>query len=388
MPMKKILITGGAVYAYLDAVKIISNKFRGGRIAQLAVDFVEKGKAKVTYLCAKDSVHPTYWHECKQKPHPFIKIVHHDGFEDYRRLVKELSPKHDAVILGAAVCNLIPMKPWKKKFPSHNFKPGDRIPIDFTIAPRIIDEVKKVAPKVHLFGFKLLKGVPHKELIEAAYDIVLESKATAVFANDATDLDVRYAVTKEGGEAKFNPGRSYGIVEFVMNCLSDKYYSTVISGWTDFDIFDYRDARIQMRKLTKKHKSKFKKTYGKEKYKFGTIAVRVGKSNMFVTTGRGKKEMGESVLVETVDHRKRKVYTTSKATLNAPLLHKLFRNRPEIKAIVHYHKMGPNSMAWGAYAPAGTARDAGLADTLHPANKVFQIEAHGTFELLEEGDLK
>ena len=33
---KKILVTGGPVHAYLDDVKIITNRFKGGLMARLA----------------------------------------------------------------------------------------------------------------------------------------------------------------------------------------------------------------------------------------------------------------------------------------------------------------------------------------------------------------
>ena len=54
-----------------------------------------------------------------------------------------------------------------------------------------------MAPGAHLFGFKLLSGVNHNELIKAAYGVLLESKATAIIANDAKDLNQKYIVTKE-----------------------------------------------------------------------------------------------------------------------------------------------------------------------------------------------
>jgi phosphopantothenoylcysteine synthetase/decarboxylase len=34
----RILITGGPVHAYLDAVKIITNKFKGGLMAELDME--------------------------------------------------------------------------------------------------------------------------------------------------------------------------------------------------------------------------------------------------------------------------------------------------------------------------------------------------------------
>src|SRR3989344_6183826 len=133
--MKKILVTGGPVHAYLDSVKIITNRFKGGLMAELVDNL--SGLVEVTYLSPAKlgSVPP-------KNQFNNINLIEHAGFEDYMRIVLEIAPQMDAVILGAAVVNLIPTKPFKGKFPSHNYKPGDVIPIDFTIAPRVIDEVK------------------------------------------------------------------------------------------------------------------------------------------------------------------------------------------------------------------------------------------------------
>ena len=95
--MKKILITGGPVHAYLDPVKIITNRFRGGRMVQLAEEFAECVDLDITYLTTKQSV----------QPNKNVCIVHHDGFDDYMAKVKSLAAEQDAVILGAAVANLI-----------------------------------------------------------------------------------------------------------------------------------------------------------------------------------------------------------------------------------------------------------------------------------------
>jgi phosphopantothenoylcysteine synthetase/decarboxylase len=213
---KKVLITGGPVHAHLDAVKIITNRFKGGLMAQLA-ERMFRFDAEITYLCA-----PSVG---AKVPRTFdgLTIVEHSGLEDYRKKVLEFAPSMDSVILGAAVANLIPAKPYQGKFPSHNYNPGDVIPIDFTIAPRVIDEVKRVAPHTHLFGYKLLSGVTKKELIDAAYSIVLESKATAVFANDAENLQQKYAVTKERSVHPLSQGE---LAEWIWTMLNDEYYRT------------------------------------------------------------------------------------------------------------------------------------------------------------------
>lgn len=385
----KILVTGGPVHANLDAVKIITNRFKGGRIAEFADDLesIDPSNIKITYLTSKGSRLPDSAN---------IKIVYHSGFEDYREKVLSMAPRFDGVILGAAVCNLIPLNPIKGKFPSHNYKVGDKIPIDFTIAPRIIDEVKKVAPKTKLFGFKLLQGVSHEELINAAYDIVLESKAVMVFANDANNLDIKYAVTKEKGEIPFlnrNVKEKWEMAKFVVQLIEDEYYSTKEdSEINEYGFLDYAEEIRKLKYLLKENENLLRKEYGKERYKFGTVAVRIKNTNSFVTTVRGKKDLKDVAIVKKVDHRRRKVYASKKATLNAPLLHNIFKERKDVKAIVHYHAKKNDCITF-PYKVPGTKREAMLGKTIGDSKDIkkfnkrfdtFYIEGHGTFELITE----
>ena len=365
--MKKLLITGGPVHAHLDAVKIITNRFKGGLMVDLVRHFLNTQHCSVTYLASKDSVQPI----------PFaldLTEVHHNGFQDYRQKVLELSKGMDGVILGAAVANLIPLHPLEGKFPSHNYKVGDVIPIDFTIAPRVIDEVKKVNPKVHLFGFKLLSGVPHDELISAAYGVLLESKATAVFANDAKELTTKYVITKERGEHTMN---NEGIADFVMGCLNDEYYKTEIPPtFSIYDVYDGSDL-ILFNKLVGKYSKEFVSV--KEGYVFGTVAVK-GDKGYILTTERGKKELGDMVIVRNVDHQSHTVVSAEKPSLNTPLLDWIFKTNPKVKAIVHYHNFdGISYVPVLPYATPGTVRDS--KRDIHTS---FIIEGHGTFLLLDD----
>lgn len=365
----KILITGGPVYAKLDAVKIITNCFKGGLMADLANLFVNKVNFEVTYICSKDSKSPEFILINDGK----IKMVYHDGFEDYRAKVLELAPKHDAVILGAAVANLVPLNPWAGKFPSHDYKPGDVIPINFTIATRVIDEVKKFAPYTHLYGFKLLSGASHGELIDAAYDVLLGSKATAVFANDTTNLFTKFIVTKDRAvqETDLN-----GIVNFVKDTITDTYYST--RKWENLAGDDFSKEVKAFKVLAETFERTFKPV---KNYIFGTIAVRCGDSNSFLTTKRGKNSLTEMVTVCSVNHTEHIVVASQKATLNAPLLHWIFKHNPIVKAVVHYHECLPYFHTL-PYAIPGTARD-----SCRPISEVqtsFNIESHGCFLLFDE----
>ena len=211
--MKKILITGGAVHGKLDDVKIITNRFRGGLMADLACAL--SGDFEIVYLTSKGSV----------LPHNVTEIIYHDGLYDYQEKVLQLAPDMDAVILGGAVANLIPQAPFDGKFPSHNYKPGDVVNIPFVIAPRIIDQVKKVAPKTCLVGFKLLSGVSKEDLFEAAYGVLQESGASIVIANDAKDLTQKYIVTKE---KTMIPCDISETTKFLIKLINSQYYSTKV----------------------------------------------------------------------------------------------------------------------------------------------------------------
>jgi len=358
--MKKILVTGGPVHGKLDDVKIITNRFKGGLMAKLADDLAMRN-CQVTYLTSKGSKLPN-----------LAEVIYHDGFYDYNMKIQLFAHKFDAVILGGAVANLIPVKPFVGKFPSHNYEPGDKISIDFCIAPRVIDTVKEVAPEAHLFGFKLLSGVKHEELIDAAYDIVLESKATAVFANDAKDLQTKYAVTKDRSEHELTIDTC---ADFILDRMDEKYYFTNIKMESTISVFD-------MMTMTGIIEERWKMFTKVKDMLFGTVALRLDKKE-FLTTGRGKNELTDIVKVRSVNHDKRRVTTElSKATLNAPLLDKIFKGNRKVKFIVHSHKEEENIPTF-AYAIPGTDMD-----SKRRVSTSFNIEGHGSFKLYDRGQNK
>lgn len=382
---KKILITGGPVHAFLDDVKIITNRFRGRLMAKLAGEFVDmaenlhaevkvsrgdkKADVHITYLCSKSSQQPPWSEFLGGEDTDYLTCVHHNGIDDYMEKVLALAPIMDAIVLGAAVANLIPKNKIKGKFPSHDYKSGDTIPIEFTIAPRIIDEIKKVAPHSLLFGYKLLSGVDYYELVRAAYGVLLESKAVTVFANDAKDLMQKYAVTKERG---VHPMHNDAVAQWILDRMDEKYYSTKIAKTDDIDE-EMQDIKENLCKLLCSHGCNFIET--DEGYVFGSGAMRVGVGPSFVTTGRGKNELEDfAFVVGPVDHDKRKVEvaTTKKASLNAPLFDRIFSTFPDVKQILHFHHQRVD-LATVDYATPGTDKDSKRV-MVGPS---FNIEGHG-----------
>ncbi len=359
--MKKILVTGGPVHAHLDAVKILTNRFKGGLMCELVRQLLGYD-VEVVYLCA-----PKVGAQVPA-PHERLTVLTHGGFDDYRRQVLALAPETDGVVLGAAVANLIPANPIVGKFPSHNYQPGDIIPINFKIAPRVIDEVKAAAPKTQLFGCKLLSDVSREELISAAYGVLLESRAMTVFANDAKDLQQKFAVTKERG---VHPMNVEGQAAWIWRSLNDVYYSTVfVDGPASTD-----EAVDKLRATLARYADHF--AANEAGLVFGTVAVRCG--NGFVTTGRGKRELDSIVHVTHVDHEKKlvKVAGGVKASLNAPLLSQMFYN-PAVDVVVHYHEQVPELTTY-EYAPPGTVRDSRRLN-----GNSFNIREHGCILLFDQ----
>ncbi|MHA1469072.1 MAG: phosphopantothenoylcysteine decarboxylase domain-containing protein [Candidatus Asgardarchaeia archaeon] len=373
--MKKILITGGPVPAYLDDVKIITNKFKGGLMANLAEMFYDQPDlfpdVDITYLTYKGSKIPYLGGDKK-----INRVVYHDGIFDYKDKVLALSPEMDAVILGAAVANLIPRNRIEGKFPSHNYKPGDVIELYFTIAPRIIDEVKKVAPKTHLFGFKLLSGADYEELISAAYGVLLESRATAVFANDAMDLMQKYAVTKERAVHPITNGQ---VPQWIWEAIHEEYYQTEFKDLPNiYNAYSNITYVQKMIEIIKYYRKDFVEV--ENQILLGTVAVR--ENDGFLTTRRKKglnlfsiDPIRDVVYVEKVDHKKRIVYTwdNKKATLNAPLLARIFEVREDVDYIVHHHHQRKD-LPTKKYATPGTKEDSNRRVKQHPS---FNIKKHG-----------
>jgi len=297
-----------------------------------------------------------------------VSILLHDGFEDYFKQIPELATQFDSMALGAAVVNLVPAQPWAGKFPSHHYEEGEIIQIPFKLAPRAINEAKKANPKLTLFGFKLLAGVPEDELIDAAWKVLLSSKAQCVFANDSTNPSRKLALMREGGVVEADMA---GTARLMVSLSQDSHYQTRMAP----DEVPTPNETFWAALKNGHHRAKA----GPDGLLFGTVAARAPQGG-FWCTGRGKKELEEIAFVASVDHSRLTVtsFGGKKASLNAPLLDEILARNPEAAAVAHWHDY-PAGLTMLPYAPAGTVRD---SQRDLPSGD-FSIEAHGSFELLD-----
>jgi hypothetical protein len=210
--------------------------------------------------------------------------------------------------------------------------------------------------------------------MRAAWKTLEESKAAAVVANDAADLLKKFVLTKEG--AVHEMGHA-GVGDFIWRMMGDVFYQTVaavrgdVAGGGNED----RDALGALLSSWREREAGMFPTMPNGLV-FGSAAVRSGAG--FWTTGRGKRELFERARVESVDHGSRTVAVSEgKASLNAPLMARVFELLPQARSIVHGHVQlaGLPTLEW---AQPGT-----VADSLRTVRGSFNIDRHGCFVALD-----
>lgn len=321
--MKKVVISCGPIPARLDSVKFITNRFKGGLAFKTAESLIYNPEFQVTLVKWRntplpDSTWPpkSFWDQAI--------IVNVDDVFDYYKWYEENAANYDAFVMAAAVANLTPSNPYKGKFPSHNYQVGEKFNIEFEIAPRAIDVIKKKNPRACLIGYKLFDAQSDDELIEIARHTLKDAKANIIFANTpASAKSKKIAVMADNTTIQCSFDEH---IELIKKAINQKYFQTVIEPLTaeELENADIRRA-LSIVKM-------FDKTFPG----FGTVAVPVSNSSTaFATTSRGHS--GEPVIVRSVDRDAFTVYATGKATLNAPTLSVFLEYAGRDNIIVHRH---------------------------------------------------
>lgn len=359
--MSNVLLTAGAIGAKLDSVKYLSNKFKGGLAVKTAESLAQLGH-NVTVLHSKHN-----------KIQTNLKTIEVDDVFDYFNYIKNCSKSNsfDSFILAAAVANLAPTKPYEGKFPSHNYKVGDTFDIQFCIAPRIIDEIKKLFPISSLIGYKLYDG-NEEDLIKAAKLTLFESKANIVFANNPEwAKDKKISLTQDGAVWKIDFEEH---ITLIHKLLSSKFYKTILNNFN-----------LKLNDIDKKVINTYP-TYNKDNRNYGTFAIRKD-NNSFITTTRGKNTgITDFSYINNINHDSKIIYANKKATLNAPLLDMLFRNNSNINILYHGHKL-TGEIIHNEYEFAGTDKELIFAKIPLIKNQPRLLPQHGFivgFENLED----
>ena len=206
----------------------------------------------------------------------------------------------------------------------------------------------------------------NSEIIEETYRSLLENKWYFVILDVKGVLNV---LTKEKSLFEINNEQ-----QFINEFEQDIYYKTIISNQKMK--INKNDLKIYKEYIKKYKEIMLKNIYG-DKYIFGSIAVKT--ENGFITTIRGKENLNDYTIVNSVDHTNHTLNVANKkATLNAPLLDYLFKN-DKVKVIVHINHEYDDKLPYYDYAFPGTVRD-----SIRNNKTSFNIEHHGVIYLFDK----
>jgi phosphopantothenoylcysteine decarboxylase/phosphopantothenate--cysteine ligase len=175
----KVLITAGPTREYLDGFRFISNPSSGKMGVAIANEAINRG-ALVTMIYGPGTV----------KPPSVAKIVTVNTTEEMKNaVITELEKgSYDIAILAAAVADYGA----KERKMIKTSSSLDNWNIELKSLPKIINQVKKVAPDVYLVGFKAEYNVSDEELVKRALKRMNDAEMDLIVANDVARENVGF----------------------------------------------------------------------------------------------------------------------------------------------------------------------------------------------------
>lgn len=370
--MGHFLVTAGPVHAHLDDNKLMTNRSRGIWAKSLAQNLRRNGH-QVTILVS-ELLRPYF-------EAPGCRMLYHKGFASYKTECQMLAEQVDGAVMASAVLNWIPAEPYDGKMPTHEYKAGDIIQVPFVLAPRVIDMMRPVNPKLNLVGCKMTSRASKEELIDAAYDLLLRAKCNVVVANDMTNLKIKHLVypdrtviTYDGTENKFWDGFEGALLAV----LKDEHYTTNVGGIHSIEVSPIKlhDAKVLFDKIADRYRDRFVTLEGEGwNHTFGAIAVRIHTSYWLMSPRHKAPDFtSEDAVVTRLGEGLEVCTLEGKASLNAPHMISMGEGW-DAPAVLHLHEQ---MEGWDTlpYHPPGTKRDKVLygPEGLH---SWVNIEGHG-----------
>ncbi|MDG6964343.1 MAG: bifunctional phosphopantothenoylcysteine decarboxylase/phosphopantothenate--cysteine ligase CoaBC [Nitrososphaerota archaeon] len=168
-----VLITGGPTVEPIDSIRVLTNKSSGKMAVALAAAARERG-ARVTLVYGPGSAEP---------PRD-VRVIRVQTAEEMRQKVKEelANERCDMVFAAAAVSDYRPTKMRRGKMASSR----KRLTLQLVKTPKLVDELKKLSPKVFLTIFKAVYSLSEKEMAKSAMQRLRDADADMAVANDVS----------------------------------------------------------------------------------------------------------------------------------------------------------------------------------------------------------
>lgn len=152
---KKILITAGPTWVPVDAVRVITN-IASGQTGILLAERLAKAGAKVTLILGPAGA-------CCINSR--VRVIRFRFFDEFRKkILSELRRhKYHAIVHSAAVSDFAPVRLTRGKISSAKPCRLRLVPL-----PKIIDDIRRLAPEAKIAIFKFHPGINDAGLIKEA----------------------------------------------------------------------------------------------------------------------------------------------------------------------------------------------------------------------------
>jgi len=169
---QKIIVTAGGTVEKIDSVRSITNRSSGKMGVAIAEELYLRG-AEVLLLHARNSVRPRY-------------LMQEEIFEtttDLLNLIKKHISGAGTIYHAAAVSDFT-AESFKGKL-----KSKEEVVLKLKPQVKILDQIKKLKPKIRLIAFKAEHDLSADELIKVSLTRLKETGADIVIANDISKND-------------------------------------------------------------------------------------------------------------------------------------------------------------------------------------------------------
>ena len=163
---KKVVVTSGPTYEFIDPIRFLSNKSSGTMGNELAFEFWRR-KAEVVLITSKPP----------EIDLPNFKVVRVVSVMDMLKAVLDEIEDADVFVSASAPSDFT-VEMFEDKI-----KTSEEFVLKLKQAPKIIKEVRKVYDG-HIIGFKAETGLSDRELVEVAKKKMEDDRLEMVVAND------------------------------------------------------------------------------------------------------------------------------------------------------------------------------------------------------------
>lgn len=229
-----ILITAGGTSEPIDNVRSITNTGTG-RLGSLIADTFAKEQSvlSIYYICAESAVRPISRRvkvitikstdELQNEATKLLQntkidvIIHSMAVSDYKTKSVLTAERLAETLKQELRCDTVITEEWTEmvlkeaSLPDKNSKLSSQMKsplILLTQTPKVLPQMRELAPEAVFIGFKLLNNVSNETLLDTARSLLIKNNCDFVLANDSSEIygnkHTAYLIDKDRTIASFN----------------------------------------------------------------------------------------------------------------------------------------------------------------------------------------